>query len=291
MKATKRFLIIISLFLTSVSVFGQVDNSFFDEDGMIASNLPTSGPKENLQPIEFQNPRADDIFWQRVVYRVIDLREKLNFPLYFPEDASDGRQSLFALIFRLMQEGKIYGFDFDEAKEVFSEDFKVNFSELLEKYQIIHTSEVDPITNETVYIIDESDIPNREVLKFFLKEVWFFDKSTSIFSVKTLAICPVLSREDELGNLQRVPLFWVPFDMLRPHLAQTEVLISDRNNGMRMSYDDLFIKRRYGSYIYKASNVKNRSLLEFVSTAEQAKEEQNTISTGLINFEGDLWEY
>ncbi len=291
MIATKRFFIIISLLLSSVSIFGQeVDNSFFDENGNIPSNLPTSGPKEDLKPIQFLNPRADDIFWQQAVYRMIDLREKINFPLYYPEEAGDNRQSLFALIFRLMQEGKIYGYEYDYAREVFADDNRVDFGELVKKYEIIHEKELDPITNDTVYIVAESDIPNRDIVKFYLKEVWYFDKHSSIFNVKTIAICPILVRENE-ERREKIPLFWVPFDMLRPHLSQTEVLLNDKNNGMRLSFDDLFIKRRYGSYVYKSSNVENRGILEYCSTVEDVKKEQDLLKTLLINYEEDLWEY
>ena len=290
MKEIKRFLIIISLFLTSASVLAQTDNSFFNEFGEIDTNLPTSGPKEDLRPIEFLNPRADDIFWQRVVYRMIDLRERINAPLYFPEESGDNRQSLFTLIFRLMQEGKIMGFEFNAEREIFSDEKRVEFADVLQKLDVYHQTEEDPLTNETIYIIDESDIPNRQALKFFLKEVWFFDKHSSIFNVKTLAICPLVSRETDIG-VERIPLFWVPFDLLRPHLSQTEVLLSERNNGMRISFDDLFIKRRYGSYVYKESNVQNRQLLEYCSTYEEVQKEQERMKVALINFEQDLWEY
>ena len=291
MKTTKRFLLVVALiFAVNFIASAQVDESFFNEFGEIANNLPTSGPKEDLAPIEFLNPRADDIFWQKVVYRMIDLRERINFPLYYPEDASDGRQSLFAMIFRLVQEEKIKAYEYDEAREIFSEAYEIDFAELLEKYEIIHQKELSQITGDTIYIIDESDIPNREVMKFYLKEVWYFDKHSSVFNVKTLAICPVLSRDTEIG-LQKSPLFWVPFDLLRPYFAQQEVLISDKNNGMRLSLDDMFIKRRYGSYVYKVSNVQNRMFLEYCTTAEETKREQENLKTELINFEQDLWEY
>ena len=290
MKEIKRFLIITSLFLTSMSVLGQTDNSFFNEFGEIDTNLPTSGPKEDLKPIEFLNPRADDIFWQRVVYRMIDLRERINAPLYFPEESGDNRQSLFTLIFRLMQEGKIVGFDYNAEREIFSDEKRVEFSDVLQKLDVYHQTEEDPLTNETIYIIDESDIPNRQALLYYLKEVWFFDKHSSIFNVKTLAICPVVSVESEIGT-ERRPLFWVPFDMLRPHLSQTEVLLNDANNGMRISFDDMFIKRRYGSYVYKTSNVQNRLFLEYCYSAEEVQKEQELLKTTLINFEQDLWEY
>ncbi|GHT32931.1 gliding motility protein GldO [Bacteroidia bacterium] len=294
MKTTK-ILMIVSLILASISAaFAQQDtNSFFDENGTIASNLPTSGPKEDLKPIEFLNPRADDIWWSQVVYRMIDLREKINFPLYFPEEAADGRQSLFTLLFNLLREGKINGYEYQDGKEVFSEDTKLKFDEeLLQKMGVsLYSTEVDPVTNETVFKVDESDIPNREIMKYYVKEVWYFDKHSSIFNVKTLAICPILYTDDPDIGIKKIALFWIPFDLLRPHLSQTEVLLSDKNNGMRMSFDDLFIKRRYGSYVFKFGNVYNRNILQYCATVEEVKREQNALKTQLINFEEDLWEY
>ena len=83
-----------------------------------------------------------------------------------------------------------------------------------------------------------------------------------------MAICPIWYRQDYDLGLQKTPLFWVPFDLLRPYLAQNEILVSDRNNGARETMDDLFIKRRFGSYIYKESSTRNRNLLQYNSTAE-----------------------
>lgn len=292
-----RLLFVGGLMSLVTSAYSQTaDNSFFDESGEIseevASNLPTSGPKEGLEPIEMLNPRADDVFWQKVVYRIIDLREKMNYPFYYPEQASDNRQSLFALMFRLVQDGKVKAYAYDETREVFNDDNLVSFKETVEKYQILATPKADSITNDTTYIIDETDVPNRDVFKYYAKEVWYFDKITSSFCVKLIALCPILYKDvDGTGVPSNNPMFWVPFEKLRPFLSQTEVLITDRNNGARPSFDDLFIKRRFASYIYKESNIQNRGIVEYGSTVDEVKKVQDQVKTQLVNFENDLWEY
>jgi hypothetical protein len=78
---------------------------------------------------------------------------------------------------------------------------------------------------------------------------------------------------------------------MRPYLAQQEALISDKNNGARETMDDLFIKRRFGSYIFKESSIMNRNILQYNNTAEEMHKEQERIKTAIINFEQDLWEY
>lgn len=290
-----KFLFVGLAALTASSVSAQVEeDAFFDDLGEISteipSNMPTSGPKEGLKPIEMPNPRADDIFWQQVVYRTIDLREKMNYPLYYPEEAQDNRQSFFSLIFRLIQDGKINVYEYLDSREIFTDEHITSFKDIIDKFEIIHEIKADSLTNDSVIVVEESDVPNRDIIKYYMKEVWYFDKITSTFNTRIIAFCPIMVKETDLG-IQKFPLFWVPFETLRPYLAQQEILISDKNNGARPSMDDIFIKRRFSSYIYKVSNVYNRNLLEYNTDAEDVRKEQARVKSLLLNFENDLWEY
>ena len=293
MKKFFRNILIGLLSLSAASAVAQdTDISFFTETGEILSNMPTSIDISEREPVEYNNPRIDDVIWQKTVYRIIDLREKINYPLYFPEEASDNRQSLFTTIFRLYEEDKIKTYDYLDGKEIFKEEYELPFDEFVKTCDILLTVHTDSITGDTLSTeIDESNIPNREVLKYYAKEVWYFDKHNSVFNVRLISLCPIWYKQDYDLGLQKRPLFWVRYDELRPFLAKQEALLSDRNNGARESMDDLFIKRRFGSYIFKASSTMNRNLLQYNSTAEEMHKEQERIKTAIINFEQDLWEY
>jgi hypothetical protein len=58
-----------------------------------------------------------------------------------------------------------------------------------------------------------------------------------------------------------------------------------------MSYDDLFIKRYFNSYIVQESNVFNNRAINQYLSGKSAMLESKRIEDRIFNFEQDLWEY
>lgn len=90
--------------------------------------------------------------------------------------------------------------------------------------------------------------------------------------------------------LQSSVTCWFLFDELRPFLSKNYV-ISDGNDTQRLTFDEFFAQKLYGSYLLGDSNMFNRMLLQEYTDPEQILKEQKRIETELLNFEQDLWEY
>jgi hypothetical protein len=58
-----------------------------------------------------------------------------------------------------------------------------------------------------------------------------------------------------------------------------------------MSFDDLFIKRYFNSYIVQESNVFNNRTINSYLEGKDAMLESQRIENRIFNLEQDLWEY
>ena len=86
-----------------------------------------------------------------------------------------------------------------------------------------------------------------------------------------------------------MPLFWVYYPEARKLLANSEVF-NRENDAARLSFDDMFQKRLFGSYIYKESNVYDRRIEDY-RTGINALLESEKIKEDISNFEHDMWEF
>jgi gliding motility associated protien GldN len=241
----------------------------------------------NRKPIPYTPIREADVMWKRRIWRIIDLREKINLPLYFPiANDVNGLRSLTNVLYKAVTEEvslRVYSASVDDfSVEVTPGDIK----KLTEKsYEKTIPSMMDP-TVDTTIIITESFSPNR-VKKILLKEEWFFDRQRSVLDVRILGIALLYEQDDKEKGDQ--PLFWVYFPEARNVLAKYDVF--NRQNPMeRRSFDDIFWKRQFSSYIIKEENVYDRSINEYKKGLD-ALLESNRIKEDMILKEHDLWEF
>lgn len=223
---------------------------------------------------------------------MIDMREQVNFPLYYPLKESNGRVNLFMTIFNLLKDDKVQAYEYFDDKEVFTDKTRFDFKKVMLETNIDIAEPVLNANGDTVsYEINEVDVPSKDVLKFYIKEVWYFDAMESCMKFKIEAIAPQLYYIDDDEKEQKKALYWIPFDSLRPWLAKQPVVINNKNSTSFISYDDLFQKRRFIGHIYKEDNIQNRALIDYCNTPEEVRSEQKRIENEIMNFEFDLWEF
>lgn len=232
----------------------------------------------------YNNEKIENAKWSRIIYRYLDLHKEANAPLYYPSTPANGQTNLFTQLFRLLQEGTLEAYEYLDGREEFTEDYKVDFRELLERFDIYHETTNGKIT------INESDIPGNEVEGYFVKEAYYFDNITSTFRITVLAICPVLLRSDNYGAVSRYPLFWVPYPSIASYMQRIPIMSSSLNNNMNGTIDDFFRMRKYAGEIYKAQNPRNLAISQYTSGPEEMKAEQERIEKELADFEKMLWE-
>lgn len=227
--------------------------------------------------------RESDIMWRKRVWRVIDVREKINLAFMYPEEP------FISILLKGIQDStsgiKAYKTDNDKFW------YKLTPQEVSTMGSSVDTiQQVDPITYETKLKIVVNKLNTDDIKRFRVKEEWFFDKQYSTLKVRILGIAPLKDVTDELGNFAyEQPLFWIRYPDCREYLARHKAFV-DGNDANPMSWEDLFELRRFSSYISKESNVQNRRLQDYLQGMDILLEGEK-IKQEIFNFEHDLWSY
>ena len=138
--------------------------------------------------------------------------------------------------------------------------------------------------------LDDSDIPSREVKSYYVKEATYYDQHTATFHTKVIALCPIMTREDDFGDAgTKYPLFWMKYSDLAPYLSKQQIMTSNLNNAAMMSIDDYFVKNQYKGKIYKTTNMLGKTLAQYCPTDSALSKEQKKIESELAAFEKNIW--
>lgn len=299
-------------------------------------------PTKRLVPYEFV--READVIWSKRVWRTIDLREKINHPLYFPFDEylnenkdneqwvrNSTRWSLWTIMKHHIMNGDLTMFSvynpYDIVKQgspdgdlfkypirpgagknYFTDSvFKAQVDERISMVTgggiraILNSAgedsvviEFDPATGSelertvTETYTEKSWIISKNIVAYELKEDWFFDKERSVMDVRILGICPVIYEATKEGGKYE-ELFWLYFPHCR-FVFNNYFTYNTKNDAQWMSFDDLFWKRIFSSYIYKESNVFERKIDSYKNGVD-ALLESNKITEEIRNIEHDVWHF
>jgi gliding motility associated protien GldN len=290
--------------------------SFFDEVG--SARIQTEEFSEAHDTIVLVDHRIDDVIWSRFIYRIIDMRYKQNYQLYFPTKSDDtDYRNLFKVITDAVVDGlPIYEKNAETIKPEFkkdpiarnaipmmfmADDPMADYSDDPTHFDITSSDAMlvhyDSIADELSFHFYPFEKLVRNQLKYLVQEVVFFDKHTSRLHSKIMAIAPLqsdkISTRDNsniMKSMQESIMFWIPFDALRPYLAM-QYVIPNRNETKRVTFDEFFQKRLFTSYIVGEGNMYNRWIPDYATSEDEVRKEQERIAAELLNFEQDLWEY
>ena len=244
--------------------------------------------------IPYTHVREADVFYYKRLWRTIDLREKMNFPLYYPispiKEIGYERISLFDLLKRSIEEGTITAYkEEDDGGQFRTPLTKDEAMSELEKE--ISSTSIDPETGMEVETSYTETLTADKITEYYIKEDWFFDRERSVMEVRIIGILPVASiLNTETGQTDKKGLFWVYFPEARYVFANHEVY-NRTNDGSRLTFEDFFRKRAFSSYIYRETNeYDNRILDSYVKGVDRLLEARK-IEQEVILFEHDLWQF
>jgi len=248
----------------------------------------------NKKPIPYPSIREADIMWSKLVWRKIDMREKMNQPLYFPTKPMGDRLCLTELLMNAIEKGELTAFATDDPMNEFRTP--IPYDKVLEEFdaQDIIQDVEDVITG--VYRVDTiaGEIRMDEVQQLLIKELWFFDRKRSVLDVRIIGICPIrlYYKPDDYNkeDLQMKQLFWVKYPEAREILAKSEVY-NPWNDAELRSFDEIFYKRFFNSFVVRESNVYNNRMINEYAIGIESLLEGERIEDLIFRFEHDLWEY
>ena len=303
---TKFFPIIVLLALCANASAQVLDGAYMRENTVERTFVP------------YQNIREADAMYSKKILRVVEMREKQNHSLYFPitrmtYPAGIGVQpqrSRVNLLYLINNIG-ILGEQYEMHTGALIEDtiiyslrypvYKLNPSDITNWHRIPIEND-DPLRNELLSYyeaIQEQDIDGniidvripsiledtRIMDKLWIWEEWVFDKQRSLMDVRIIAMSPDGWKDD-----QRIWPFWIYFPDYRPLFAKYEVF-NTFNDAEHKTFDDIFFKRKFTSYIVAETNVYDNRLIADYLLGIDAIREGERIQAELFKFEHDQWEY
>ena len=241
----------------------------------------------NARVTPLPNLRENDVAFAKRVWREIDVREKMNQYLASP------KSRLIDVLLNAIAAGELTAYDPTPTKDDPGGDaFTIPLTAGGAKSKMADSSVVDKFDKDGNKIgssLQAGEFNPDSVVKFRIKEDWVFDKQRSVFEPRIIGIAPLIKPKAGTLDLDYQPAFWVYFPEARPIFATKEVA-SRNSDATGLSFDDVFMKRIFTSYIVKESNDKDERIKDYAQGIDKLYESER-IKKSLMDWELNLWSY
>jgi gliding motility associated protien GldN len=241
----------------------------------------------NARVAPYASLRESDVMFRKRVWREIDVRDKVNMIYASP------KARLITILTDAIIAGELTAYDASSTKDDVNGD---EFTVVLKPEQAMAKfadSVLVPIFdkdgNQTGTVVKAGEFNPDSILKFRIKEDWIFDKQRSVFEPRIIGIAPMIRISAAGQSFDEQPAFWIYFPEVR-HLLVTKPAVNRNNDATGLSFDDLFMKRIFASYIVKESNPEDLRIKDYAVGIDKLYESER-VKKALMDFEHDLWSY
>jgi len=253
--------------------------------------------QDNDRPLPYGYVGQRDVLWEKQTWEIIDLDERVNFPLYYPIDTNNiamNRRSLYDILIKNIKSGYISDI---YADSYFAE--KTSLKELEAALIDIDTTDLGydeynqglPVSP---YNIDTTRVTAYDIQAYQVRGMWYVDKRQGELKYRLLGIAPMSNDVNFLEDTDSEPiaLFWVWFPGARDVLHEAKAF-NRKNSSAPISFDHLLNSRRFSATVFKEDNVQgDREVREYISNnAMNQLLESNRIRERIRDIEQDLWNY
>ncbi len=258
-------------------VFASPIDGYYKKTNMLSS-----------KPSPYTTLREADVVFSKRIWREIDLREKMNQYMSAPQ------ARLIDILVDAIKDGELTAYDPTPTKNDPNGDkFLTALSSEKAMGKLADSSLVDRFDKKTGDKIGSEmkagEFNPDSVVRFRIKEDWIFDKQNSVFQPRIIGIAPLIKLRAGGTYLDFQPAFWIYFPDARQILASKQV-VRQNNDATGLSYDQVFLKRIFSSYIVKQSNEKDERIKDYAQGIDRLYESERIKKT-MMDWELNLWQY
>ena len=267
---------------------------------------------QDRKVMEYARVRPEDVAYVHRIWQEFDLRDKANSIYASP------RANLMQIIMDEVLAGQLTAYDPTPTADDPTGD---SFKTILLPEQVLGRFGGDSTLVEQ-YDEDGNVISSRfepasfnpeDIVRFRIKEDWIFDKNRSVFEVRIVGIAPLVTPKsdqyassgfsNEFGALPNAinqtapimdidayPAFWIYFPEAR-HVLVTKDAPSRLNDASGLSYDDVFTRRLFTSYVVKEERADGLRIKDYIADGMDRLYESERIKKALVEFEQKRWSY